>query len=94
MSWPENSFDLVWACESGEHMPDKKRYVEEMTRVLKPGPPSAVTCGMPARLYEVSSIVAKLVHCAAGNDRRHADHCDLVPARGHVRDTLQRQRAR
>lgn len=37
MTFPDNSFDLVWACESGEHMPDKKKYVEEMTRVLKPG---------------------------------------------------------
>lgn len=37
MTYPDNSFDVVWACESGEHMPDKKRYVEEMTRVLKPG---------------------------------------------------------
>ena len=37
MSLPDNTFDLVWACESGEHMPDKKKYVEEMTRVLKPG---------------------------------------------------------
>jgi MPBQ/MSBQ methyltransferase len=37
MDFPDNSFDLVWACESGEHMPDKKRYVEEMARVLKPG---------------------------------------------------------
>ena len=37
MEFPDNSFDLVWACESGEHMPDKKRYVEEMVRVLKPG---------------------------------------------------------
>lgn len=37
MDFPDNSFDLVWACESGEHMPDKKKYVEEMTRVLKPG---------------------------------------------------------
>lgn len=37
MTFPDNSFDVVWACESGEHMPDKKRYVEEMTRVLKPG---------------------------------------------------------
>lgn len=25
MSYPDNSFDLVWACESGEHMPDKKK---------------------------------------------------------------------
>ena len=37
MTFPDNSFDIVWACESGEHMPDKKKYVEEMTRVLKPG---------------------------------------------------------
>lgn len=37
MTFPDNSFDMVWACESGEHMPDKKAYVEEMSRVLKPG---------------------------------------------------------
>ena len=37
MEFPDNSFDMVWACESGEHMPDKKAYVAEMARVLKPG---------------------------------------------------------
>ena len=37
MEFPDDTFDLVWACESGEHMPDKKKYVEEMIRVLKPG---------------------------------------------------------
>ncbi|GAB5363006.1 hypothetical protein AAMO2058_000847000 [Amorphochlora amoebiformis] len=37
MDYPDNSFDVVWAIESGEHMPSKERYVEEMTRVLKPG---------------------------------------------------------
>lgn len=26
MTYPDNSFDVVWACESGEHMPDKARY--------------------------------------------------------------------
>merc|ERR1712072_1127367 len=36
MDFPDDTFDVVWACESGEHMPDKKKYVEEMTRVLKP----------------------------------------------------------
>lgn len=36
MSFEDNQFDLVWGCESGEHMPDKKKYVEEMTRVLAP----------------------------------------------------------
>lgn len=37
MKYEDNSFDFVWACESGEHMPDKVKYVEEMARVLKPG---------------------------------------------------------
>lgn len=37
MGFPDNSFDVVWACESGEHMPDKKAYINEMMRVLKPG---------------------------------------------------------
>lgn len=37
MKFPSNTFDLVWACESGEHMPDKEKYVQEMVRVLKPG---------------------------------------------------------
>jgi MPBQ/MSBQ methyltransferase len=37
MDFPDDHFDVVWACESGEHMPDKGKYVEEMVRVLKPG---------------------------------------------------------
>ena len=37
MDFEDDTFDFVWACESGEHMPDKKKYVEEMIRVLKPG---------------------------------------------------------
>ncbi len=26
MTFEEDNFDLVWGCESGEHMPDKQRY--------------------------------------------------------------------
>ena len=37
MEFEDNTFDLVWGCESGEHMPDKQKYVDEMTRVCKPG---------------------------------------------------------
>lgn len=37
MTFEDNTFDLVWGCESLEHMPDKKKYFEEMVRVLKPG---------------------------------------------------------
>lgn len=37
MTFADNTFDLVWGCESGEHMPDKQKYIEEMSRVCKPG---------------------------------------------------------
>lgn len=35
--FPDNAFDLVWSLESGEHMPDKRRFLQECYRVLKPG---------------------------------------------------------
>ena len=33
----DNTFDLVWSLESGEHMPDKAKFLSECYRVLKPG---------------------------------------------------------
>jgi tocopherol O-methyltransferase len=35
--YPDNTFDLVWTLESGEHMPDKDKFLRECYRVLKPG---------------------------------------------------------
>ena len=37
MPFADNSFDLVWSLESGEHMPDKVKFLQECYRVLKPG---------------------------------------------------------
>jgi tocopherol O-methyltransferase len=37
MPFPDHSFDLVWSLESGEHMPDKAKFLQECDRVLKPG---------------------------------------------------------
>jgi tocopherol O-methyltransferase len=37
MPFEDGSFDLVWSLESGEHMPDKKKFLQECERVLKPG---------------------------------------------------------
>ncbi|MCD8488434.1 MAG: methyltransferase domain-containing protein [Desertifilum sp.] len=37
MPFAEGSFDLVWSLESGEHMPDKQKFIQECHRVLKPG---------------------------------------------------------
>jgi tocopherol O-methyltransferase len=35
--FPDDYFDLVWSLESGEHMPDKVKFLQECYRVLKPG---------------------------------------------------------
>ena len=37
MPFADNTFDLVWSLESGEHMPDKAKFLAECYRVLKPG---------------------------------------------------------
>ncbi|ADI65088.1 methyltransferase domain-containing protein [Trichormus azollae] len=37
MPFPDNCFDLVWSLESGEHMPDKTKFLQECYRVLKAG---------------------------------------------------------
>jgi tocopherol O-methyltransferase len=37
MPFKDNSFDLTWSMESGEHMPDKNKFVDELVRVTTPG---------------------------------------------------------
>ena len=37
MPFADNTFDLVWSLESGEHMPDKPQFVRELFRVAQPG---------------------------------------------------------
>eukprot|EP01025_Chloroclados_australasicus_P044773 TRINITY_DN4879_c0_g1_i14.p1 TRINITY_DN4879_c0_g1~~TRINITY_DN4879_c0_g1_i14.p1 ORF type:complete len:266 (-),score=35.27 TRINITY_DN4879_c0_g1_i14:191-988(-) len=36
MPFESDKFDLVWSLESGEHMPDKKKFVSELCRVTTP----------------------------------------------------------
>lgn len=38
-SFDDGFFDLVWSLESAEHMDDKKQFISECTRVLRPGAP-------------------------------------------------------
>lgn len=37
MPFEDNSFDLAWSLESGEHMPNKSQFVNELFRVTRPG---------------------------------------------------------
>jgi tocopherol O-methyltransferase len=36
MPFADDTFDFVWSMESGEHMPDKEKFLAECYRVLKP----------------------------------------------------------
>jgi len=36
MPFADESFDLLWSLESGEHMPNKMKFLQECYRVLKP----------------------------------------------------------
>lgn len=51
MPFADQSFDLVWSLESGEHMPDKQQFLQECYRVLKPGGTflMATWCHRPAQ---------------------------------------------
>lgn len=37
MPFADGQFDLVWSLESGEHMPDKQKFLQNCYRVLQPG---------------------------------------------------------
>ncbi|HEY9668377.1 MAG TPA: methyltransferase domain-containing protein [Coleofasciculaceae cyanobacterium] len=37
MPFADGTFDFIWSMESGEHMPDKEKFLQECYRVLKPG---------------------------------------------------------
>ena len=37
LPFEDNTFDLLWSMESGEHMPNKEKWLAECQRVLKPG---------------------------------------------------------
>ncbi len=37
LSFPDETFDVVWSVEAGPHMPNKDIFARELMRVLKPG---------------------------------------------------------
>jgi tocopherol O-methyltransferase len=57
MPFEDNSFDFVWSLESGEHMPDKTKFLQECYRVLKPGGKLmlATWCHRPTNIEPLSS---------------------------------------
>jgi tocopherol O-methyltransferase len=57
MPFEDNSFDFVWSLESGEHMPDKAKFLQECYRVLKPGGKLmlATWCHRPTNIEPLSN---------------------------------------
>jgi len=56
LPFEDNTFDLLWSMESGEHMPNKAIWLAECKRVLKPGGVDVLQC--VAGCCSVSLLVA------------------------------------
>lgn len=48
-AFPNNSFDVVWAIESVCHVPDKRRFLAEARRLLRPGGRLVISDGFRRR---------------------------------------------
>lgn len=77
MPFESDSFDLVWSLESGEHMPDKKQFLQECYRVLQPGGTFilATWCHRP-----LNSLAGELTT----DERRHLEEIYRVYCLPHV----------
>jgi tocopherol O-methyltransferase len=87
----DNSFDLVWSLESGEHMPDKKKFVDELFRVATPGGRILVVTWCHRDLKETeTSLTKKEKRILARINRAYylpkwcsvQDYVDLLKAKG------------
>jgi len=99
MPFENDSFDLVWSLESGEHMPDKEKFVNEMIRVAKPGSKIILCTWCHRDLKEGEELTKKEKRCLRRINRAYYlpewcsvdDYVKLFEANGEVEmDTLKR----
>ena len=60
----DNSFDLVWSCESAEHMPDHFKFLKECYRILNINGNLLIAtwcCKKECKLNSIDKIILKLV---------------------------------
>ncbi|GMI30875.1 hypothetical protein TrCOL_g12545 [Triparma columacea] len=74
MTFKDDAFDLVWSLESGEHMPDKARFVGEMVRVCKPGGKVLMATWCHRDLEEGESLSRREERCL-----RRINRCYYLP---------------
>ncbi|CAJ1946264.1 unnamed protein product [Cylindrotheca closterium] len=93
MPFDDNSFDLVWSLESGEHMPDKQKFVNELYRVATPGGRVIIVTWCHRDLEKGESALAKKEEKLLARINRAyylprwcsvQDYVDLLEAKGAV----------
>ena len=97
MPYADDFFDLVWSLESGEHMPDREKFVSELARVLKPGgdlivvawchrdlrPDEDALKPRESRRVAPLAIPRRISSLADDRDRRRGQPCSPRPDCGH-----------
>jgi len=68
-AFPDNYFDGIFALESISYAPDKKNFIEEMNRILKPGGRLVIICPAIKRnpLNPVLEKIYRWYHSGRGN---------------------------
>lgn len=91
MPFDDDAFDLVWSLESGEHMPDKAKFIDELFRVAAPDGRIIIVTWCHRDLEEnETSLTAKEERLLAKINRAYylpqwcsvSDYIDLLEAKG------------
>jgi len=72
--FPDGQFDLVWAMESGEHMPDKEKFLQELFRIAAPG----------GKIIIVTVCHRDLLPGETSLQRSEQEHLDKITSQFHI----------
>jgi 2-polyprenyl-3-methyl-5-hydroxy-6-metoxy-1,4-benzoquinol methylase len=61
IDYPENYFDTVISCETIEHVPDSRKAITELYRVLKPGGTLFLTCPNYFNLFGIWCLYRRII---------------------------------
>lgn len=60
LPFPDNTFDMVFSVHVLEHVPDRKKAINEINRVLKPG--GINFCVVPTRMDRINAFFINLIY--------------------------------
>jgi SAM-dependent methyltransferase len=79
LSWADASFDVAISCETIEHVPDPRRAIRELARVLRPGGLLYLTCPNYLNAMGLYRLYLPLRGRRFAEEGQPLSHCLLLP---------------